>query len=105
MKDKPTRSSRSVPPTRSVPPSNRSRSPQRGGGRVVARNPRNRQLLAVGALVLVLAVIAAVVIFIQRGQAPSNSTALVGSLPNESVGHFRGSANAPVTVTEWSDFQ
>lgn len=99
MKERPNR------PSRTIPPSGRPRTPQRGGGRAQRRNPRNRQLLAVGALVLVLAVVAGVVILMQQNQSSSGNGSLIGSLPNEEVGHFRGSANAPVTVTEWSDFQ
>ncbi len=105
MKDRPNRSSRSAPPTRSAPPSGRPRTPQRGGGRQQKQSPRNRQFIAVGALVVVLAVVAAVVYFMQQGQPSAGNGSLTASLPSESVGHFRGNANAPITVTEWSDYQ
>ncbi len=105
MKDRPNRSSRSAPPTRTVPPSGRPRTTQRGRGHQQKQSPRNRQLIAVGALVVVLAVVAAVVILMQQGQPSAGNGSLTASLPNESVGHFRGNANAPVTVTEWSEFQ
>lgn len=99
MKARPSR------PTRSVSPTVRPRTPQRAGRRAPRRNPRTSQLLAVGALVLVLAVIAGVVIFTQRNPTSSGGASLTAALPDEAVGHFRGSASAPVTVTEWSDFQ
>ncbi len=106
MKERPNRSTRSAPPTRTAPPSGRPRTSQRGGSRQQQQNTRSRQLIAVGALVVVLAVVAAVVYFMQQGQPPTPGTgSLTASLPNESVGHFRGNANAPVTVTEWSEFQ
>ncbi len=106
MKDRPNRPSRSVPPTRSAPTSGRPRTPQRGGGRPQQRqNPRNRQLLAVGALVLVIAVVVGVVLLTQGNQASPGNGSLTGALPDEAVGHFRGSASAQVIVTEWSDFQ
>jgi hypothetical protein len=68
-------------------------------------SPRTRQLLAVGTLVLVIAVVVGVVFLTQQNQVSSGGPSLTGALPNEAVGHFRGDANAPVTVTEWSDFQ
>ena len=100
MKDRPNRSARSVPPT-----AGRARAPQRGGGRAPKRNSRNRQLLAVGALVLVLALVAGAVILLQQNQPSAGGGSITGSLPNEEAGHFRGSATASVVVTEWSDFQ
>jgi hypothetical protein len=97
MKDRPNRTSRPVPPT------GRPRTPQRGAGRAQSRpNTRNRQIIAIGALVLVLAVVVGVVVYLQGNQ---EDAALTRSLPNEEVGHALGSATAQVVVTEWSDFQ
>jgi hypothetical protein len=80
----------------------RPKNAQRGGRRAApGGNSRSRQFIAVGALALILAVIAAVVIYNQNQPSASGT----GVLPGEANGHARGSATAAVTVTEWSDFQ
>jgi len=97
MKDKPNS------PSQPTGQSGRPRASQRGGRRgPPRRSPRTKQLLAVGALVLILAVVAGVVFFSQQSQAPTSAS---GHLPGEENGHARGSATASVVVTEWSDFQ
>jgi hypothetical protein len=63
-----------------------------------SRRPiRNRQIVAVG---LVAAALVAAIAFVVATQA--NQPGGVSLAPDR---HFLGNASAPVTITEWSDFQ